>query len=406
VGGIAAVLVVSVVGTIISVVFAMGQARARAESDAVTEFLNNDVLGSVSKIKGREATIADMLDSASKSLRSKFKDQPLAEAAICWRLGKIYQYFGDNRSAIPYLTRLYQLRREHLGEHKGPTNTAKNYLALAYNAAGQYSEAERLFDELIEFYQQSNPENVGMLPWLKCNISRIYIRQGRYEEAERLLVETLSSSETAWWKRWMPEGEPYLENLAEIYLYWGKYEQAEKLFKETVESQGREGTSDPGAAVYSMDGLGRLYMAQNRYDQAEEQFKKGIDFGNHELPGKDHPLTLRNINDLSVLYTKQKKYEDAERLFDEVLEARKLKLGDDHPDTLESKNDLAMLYKEQGRYEEAEKYLLEAVEGRRLKLGDTNPHTIESVNNLIDLYEAWDKPEKAKQWQGKLPISF
>jgi tetratricopeptide (TPR) repeat protein len=151
-----------------------------------------------------------------------------------------------------------------------------------------------------------------------------------------------------------------------------------------------------------MDGLGRLYMAQEHFDKAEEQFKKGIEFGNHELPGKDHPVTLRNINDLAVLYTKQKKYEDAERLFHDVLERRKLKLGDDHPDTLESKNDLALLYKERGRYEESEKYLLGAVKGRRPKLGDTHPHTQESIKTLITLYEAWNKPEKAEEWRAKL----
>jgi pentatricopeptide repeat protein len=404
VGGIAAVLVVSVIGTIVSVFFAMGQARARSESQVIANFLTNDVLASVGEIKGREATASDILDAASKSLEGRFKNQPLVEVDICWRLSFIYMKLGDHRASIPYLERTYQLRREHPGEHENPSkNTAKNYLALAYYNVGQYNEAERLFDELIEFYQQSNPENVGMLPWLKCNISCVYIGQGRYEEAERLLVKTLSSSETAWWKRWMPEGKPYLDSLAEIYLHWGKYEQAEKLFREMVENQGREGTSDPGAAVRSMDGLGRLYMAQNRYNEAEEQFRKGIEFGNRELPGKDHPATLRNINDLAVLYTKQKKYEDAERLFHDALEARKLKLGDDHPDTLESKNDLAVLYKEQERYEEAEKYLLESVEGRRLKLGDTHPHTIDTINNLITLYEVWNKPEEAEKWRAKLP---
>jgi len=118
---------------------------------------------------------------------------------------------------------------------------------------------------------------------------------------------------------------------------------------------------------------------------------------------QDHPLTLSNINDLAVLRTKQKEYEESERLFFEALEARKNKLGDDHPATLETRNDLAMMYKEQSRYEEAEKYFVEAVEGRRLKLGDNHPHTLESINNLIDLYEAWNKPEQANEWRARLP---
>jgi hypothetical protein len=62
-----------------------------------------------------------------------------------------------------------------------------------------------------------------------------------------------------------------------------------------------------------------------------------------------------------------------------------------------------VLYKEQGNYDRAEPLLVEVVEGRRLKLGDTHPHTLESWNNLIDLYEAWNKPEKAEEWRVKLP---
>ena len=398
VGGITAVLVVSVIGTFVSVTFALGQARARSESQVIANFLTNDVLASVSEIKGREATVTDILNAASESLGGRFKNQPRVEADIHYRLFNIYTRLGDYKSAILHVARSYQLRRELFGEHNSPTTYTKNYLALSYNAAGQYNDAERLFDELIE---ASDPEDNRVLPGYKCNLACIYIGQGRYEEAERLFVETLST-DTPWWEWWSPEGKPYLDFLAEIYLHWGKYEQAEKLFKETIETKGQEGSKNPVAAVHSMDGLGRLYMVQGHFDEAEEQFKKGIEFGNQELPGKDHPVTLCNINDLAVLYTKHKKYDDAERLFDEVLEARKLKLGEDHPDTLESKNDLAMLYKEQGDYDKAELLLLEAIKGRRLKLGDNHPHTIESLNNLITLYEAWNKPEIAKEWRSKL----
>ncbi len=396
VSGIAAVLIVSVIGTIVSVVFALGQARARNESQTIANFLTQDVLSSVDKIKGREATVADILGAASKSLEGRFEDQPLIKADICYRLGKIYSRLGDHRAAIPHLARSYQLRREQYGEHKDPTMFTKNYLALEYCAIGQYSEAERLFTELIE---GPMPEHVRMrnLPGRKCNLATVYIAQGRYEEAERLLVEQLSS-EIAWWEWWSPEGKPYLDHLAEIYLYQGQYGKAEQQFDQYIRPRG-----EAALGQRTIPRLGYLYMAQERYEEAADLFTRGIDYCKRELPGKDHPTTLAYMNGLAVLRTKQKQYDEAERLFHEALEARKLKLGDDHPDTLESKNDLAVLYKEQERYEEAEKLFLEAIKGRRLKLGDTHPHTLESWNNLIELYEAWKKPEQAKQWRAKLP---
>jgi len=394
VGSIAAVLIVSIIGTIVSVTFALGQARARAESQAISNFLTKDVLASVNKVKGRDATVADILGAASKSLEGRFEDQPLVDADICWRLSLIYRKLGDYRAAIPYLARSYQIRKEYLGEREFPTFVAKNYLALAYSRAGQYNEAEQLFDELIE---GSDPENLRTLPGLKCNLACVYKGQGRYEDAERLFVGTLET-DTPWWEWWSPIGKPYLPQLAEIYLYQGRYEQAEQLFNQYFDDQG-----DAALMDRSTPRLGYLYMAQERYKDAAELFTNGIEYGNRELPGKDHPTTLAYMNGLAVLRTKQKQYEEAESLFNEALEARKIKLGDDHPGTLESKNDLAVLYKEQERYEEAEKLLLEAVKGRSLKLGDQHPATQESQKNLTELYEALGKLEEAAQWRAKLP---
>ena len=72
-------------------------------------------------------------------------------------------------------------------------------------------------------------------------------------------------------------------------------------------------------------------------------------------------------------------------------------LGEEHPDTLETKKDLSVLYTKQARYDNTEELLLKAVDGRRIKLGETHPHTQESIKNLISLYEAWEKPEKADE---------
>lgn len=393
VSGIAAVLVVSVIGTIVSVTFALGQARARAESEIVTHFLGEDVLHAVSSIKGREATVADVLHAASKNLEGKFKDQPLVEAQIRWYLGAAYRELFDYKAAILHLERSYQLRREYLGERNWLTTLAKNYLAISYERTGRYSEAEQLFDELIK---GPNTENINRILTWKGNLACVYVEQGRYEDAERFFLTSLETK-TPWWESWAHGENPYLMHLADVYLYLGQYEEAELLFNQFMDDRG-----DSALGSRILPHLGYLYMDQERYDEAEELFTKGIEYGNREFPGKDHAKTLSYMNGLAVLRTKQKQYDVAERLFSEVLEARNLKLGEDHPNTLETKNDLAMAYKELARYEEAERLFLEALEGRRLKLGDSHPHTLESWKSLIDLYEAWGKSEKAEEWRAKL----
>ena len=66
-------------------------------------------------------------------------------------------------------------------------------------------------------------------------------------------------------------------------------------------------------------------------------------------------------------------------------------------------NELSVLYIRQARYDKAEPLLVEAIKGIIQKLGLQHLHTKESIDNLIELYEAWNKPEKAAHWRAKLP---
>ena len=400
VAGTLVVFAVSVIGAVVSLIFAFGQMHARAESEAVTNFLQSDVLDSVGKIKGRDATVVDALDVASTNLEGKFEDQPLIEARIRWTLGHAYQRHGDDRAAITHLERTSQILREQPGKHENPaTDVSMNYLALAYFRAGQYTKAVRLFNELIEARRRQGRENTGMDLWYKCNLACIYKQQGRYEEAEQLLLTTL---ETGKWESKSMGMAHYGHLLVYIYIEQGLYEKAEQTYHMAMEAESK--FEDPSMqAMRLWNAFAPLRVAQGRYEEAEELFTKGIRIGNSELPGTEHPLTLCHINGLALLRTKQKRYEEAGSLFNQALLGRCDRLGDDHPDTLETKNDLAVLYKEQARYEDAEKLLLEAVKSRRVKLGDEHPHTLESWQNLIDLYEACGKLKEAEKWREKLP---
>jgi tetratricopeptide (TPR) repeat protein len=372
--------------------------RATAEAQVIQDFLRGDVLGLSPMVKGREATVIDVLNGAAVKLdEGKFQDQPLIEASIRRTLGSTYFGLGYYLASAKQRERAYRIYLEQLGEEHNTTRNAMNMLAVSHTYTGNYSQA-------VAFYEKLQSDSIIHA----CCLAVPCARQGRYEEAERLLAESLK---TAWWDPNHPSHRWVLLfswDLAKIYREQGRYEDAEELFVRTLKAQCEKygSTGDNANALWPkmrcMNELARLYVIQNRFEEAEALFTEGIALGDRELPGKDHPFTLRHVNGLGVLHTKQQGYEEAEILFNRALTGRKLKLGDDHPYTLETKNDLAVLYKEQGDYSKAEPLLLEAVKGRRLKLGDTHPNTLKSRNNLIALYEVWNKPEKAKEWREKL----
>ena len=401
--GIAAVLIVLIAGVVGIAIFAIKAARRRAEAQMISNFLRSDVLSSARRIKGREATVLDVFDAASKNIEGKFVDKPLIKASICNTLCNTYFDLGNFAKAAQHQKRAYDIYLEQLGEEHKRTRAAMNWLAVCYFHGGKYQEAEPLYEQIIEEARREKSRVLtGPLFAYKCNLAATYEAQGRYEEAEALFRTTLESDE--WDRDYWPEFErmaQYGHHLADIYRKQGRYDEAEQMYLMALEKKSIRYPAE--CAVRTLNSLGRLRLAQGRYEEAEDFFTRGIEIGNRELPGKGHPWTIRNVNGLAVLRTKQKRYNEAEHLFTEALDGRQRKLGDDHPETLESKNDLAVLYKEQARYDEAEKFLLEAVEGRRLKLGDQHPHTMESWNNLIELYEAWNEPEKADKWRAKLP---
>jgi len=444
VAGSLAVLAVSLIGTVVSTVFAIGQSRALTEAKAVSDFLKGDILSSAGKIKGREATIRDVLDAASKNLEGRFVTKPLVEASIRETLYHTYFDLGDFVAAAQHQKRAHRIYAEQLGEKHQRTSAAMNLLAVSYFFEGRYREAEALYKQVIEETRRERSEVLtGHLPLYRCNLACAYAGQGRYKEAEELLRRTLEADE--WDRTFWPKSEcmaQFGHHLADIYKEQGQYEKAEQIYLIAMENKSIRFPAR--CTVRTLNGLGRLYMIQGHYDKAEELLTKGIEIGNRELTGKGHPWTLRNVSGLAVLRTKQEDYNEANRLFDEALEGQELKLGRDHPETLQTMNDfgilyriqgqydkaekflteasnkrqtmlgedhphtltsmqeLAVLYKVQERYEEAEPLLVEAIKGRRLKLGDTHPDTLESWKNLINLYEAWNKPEKANEWRAKL----
>jgi serine/threonine protein kinase/tetratricopeptide (TPR) repeat protein len=473
VSGIAAVFVVLVAGVVVSTIFAIRAERARVEAEnarddeeRITDFLEKVVLGSASRTSTHEVASSYHLDAASEKLHNQFKDKPLIEAQLRRKLGIIYNNLGESQKAEQHFLRAIEIYQQYLGEEHPDTLQAmsglgwayerqgryhdmerlstetgeRNQLGMAYYYLGMYEDAESLFNEALQtIRQESGGENNRLLPYITCNLARVYAGQGRYDEAEKLYRETMEA------KGWDVESKGwYTTQLANTYREHGRYEEAESLFDKTLDSLRRIKGDENFFTLTCMYGLVRLYVDQNRFEDAQTLFSKALPIA-HKILRENHPLTLGFVNACAVFHTKQKEYDEAETLFKEALKGQQSELGDDHPDTLETINDLgilhrqqkhyeqaeklliqalegrkitlgpdhthtvqslhelAMLYKEQGLYDKAEPLLLEALKGRRLKLGDTHSHALESWHNLIELYEAWNKPEKAAEWRAKLP---
>ena len=98
--------------------------------------------------------------------------------------------------------------------------------------------------------------------------------------------------------------------------------------------------------------------------EAEPLYVKTLEITKHVL-GKQHPDTLKSINNLAILYWSQGRYDEAAPLYVKTLEFQKRVLGEEHPDMLQTLYLLAKLYGDQGRTDEARPLVRALIEARR-----------------------------------------
>jgi len=451
--GIAAVLAVLMAGVVVSALFAIGQARARAETErqamdaqAVNNFLSNDLVWLISPFRAwsSEATVRSFLDAVSENLEDKFEDRPLIEASIRHVLGTTYQTLTEYKAAEPHLQRALDIRRERLGaEHPLTLDTMANFAwlywqqsrydkaePLAFNALqgrrnalgdehtntlismialgavycwgqGDYDKAEPLFVKALEVSRRVLGQEHRWTVNFMSHLGTLYTFQGRYDKAEPLLLEAVESMPRVWGLE-HPYTTMTMRRLGWLYRAQGRHDQAEPLLVDALEVDRRVMGERHPYTMAAMNNLGSLYVDQERYDEAEPLLRKALDAGSQVL-GEEHHYLLWFRKGLARLYTKQERYDEAGPILVKAVDIGRRTLGEKHPDTLGSIKGLGVLRTKQKRYNEAEPLLIQALEGRRLRLGDEHLYTLGSLNDLIELYEAWGKPGKAKEWRAKLP---
>ena len=416
--GIATVLIVMIIGTIVSTNFAIRAAHARHEAEiarqeaeqeaktaqTMSDFLRKDLLESMDPYvsQGQDVTVRSFLDSASRKLEGKFKNEPLIEAMIRYTLGKTYRNLGthdDLERAEKHLVRAYELQSANLGENNKDTLNTKELLGSVYLRMGRFVDAFYLFDQTVkgrtEIFGPNDPSTLSATN----ELAMLYLSWGQYPEAEKLFTKTLAIS-----LKKFGEKDAFTllltGNLADVYRFEGRYDEAEKEYikvQANTDILMLNSNSDTlYYTLYSMNGLGMLYVIQGKYDLAEQLFNEAYDKGSKIL-GQGHPDTLYSMNGLGIVYTAKKEYDIADHMLTQALKDGRNKLGYDNPTTLTTLQCMGILEYNRGYYTQAEQYLQEALAGRQAILGYDHPATLESQYALAMLYKETKRYTEAEK---------
>jgi serine/threonine protein kinase/Tfp pilus assembly protein PilF len=325
-GVVTAVLVTVTAALIESNVQRARVQAARAESDAVTRFLEN-MLTSVSPEElGRDVTVREVLDGAAKTIGDGFQDQPLIQARLRQTIGNTYRRLGEYAPA------------ESLVED-----------ALRVRAARLAAEDPQLLDT-------------------RAVLGELYREQGRFDDAEAILIQALHAAPRITGDN-AEQVVPAMNTLSAAYLGQGKVAAAESLAAAVLQ-EGLPVLSEEHREIRkAMNNLATLYANQGRYDEAIEMLRRVLAIDSRTL-GPEHPDVLLRMSNLAVAQKKQGHLAAAESLYVRVAEVRERVLGGGHANTLTSKNNLAALWIEQERFAEAQPVIDDVVRVTRETLPD------------------------------------
>ena len=146
------------------------------------------------------------------------------------------------------------------------------------------------------------------------------------------------------WEHYMAEGTQAYQN--------GQETNAEMFYLAALEDLQNAGPEDPRLAA-TLNTLAVLYHTQRKYAQAEPLYQNVLKLLEQTI-GPDHPTLATTLNNLAVVYEAQDKYAEAAPLYQRALALIERTLGPEHPNLAATLDNYADLLRKMQREAEAE----------------------------------------------------
>ncbi len=315
VGVISGVALLTVIyAATVSVLFAHAKRDAQ-RAQTTLNFLQDTLFQASSHRLGSGATLAEVLDAASKRLSDEFSLEPEVEAALQFTVGSAYESIWQKDLGIVHLQRAVELNRQIYGTDHSDTLRSMVLLGMVL------AETRRA-------------ESVPMLR------EALAISRRLYGEVHVLVADSLGELAFSLWAAAQPP-------------QWGEadalYAQSVTLFHKTV------GAEHPDLARTLM-GLASMNKTRNRGIEAEGQYRQACDMS-HRLLGNAHQFTLECRMGLSDLLVDLGKLDEAQEILDELRPRAERQFGASMMPTILRRTVYLQMARRQ--YEDAERTLFE-----------------------------------------------
>ncbi|MEO1655852.1 MAG: tetratricopeptide repeat protein, partial [Bacteroidota bacterium] len=161
---------------------------------------------------------------------------------------------GDYQTAQSFWGKAETQAKKEFGAEHPNYALSLNGLALLAKLQQNYTQAEELFTQALDIYQQAQLENHPNYAAFLNNLAELYRFLGNYDQAKSLYQQALEIRKQALGEE-NPDYARSLHDLAELYRVLGKYAQAEPLYLKSlgiVKKSNGEKSSDYASILHNL----------------------------------------------------------------------------------------------------------------------------------------------------------
>lgn len=310
------------------------------------------------------------------------------------KLGYCYFKFGDYGKALEYFQTGRNLSRSYFGTmHQCYTN-ALNNLAAVDHFLGRYAEADMILREVIDIKKKMFGESDTSYAISLYNLGMLLKTMGNYKDAEQVLLKSQSIKIQA-----NPVDKSSLINgylgLASLYMNLGNNDLAGDYAREAqkIIKASKSINKQLSNAVNIM--IACIHINQGKIDEVENSLSsKEIESIASDNFDPDLPYNLFN---LGIMKYKQRKYTDAEKLFNQSKTLTEKQFGKTSYLYLANLNALGINCWLQGQNNPALKFMNQAAVISEMFFGEKHPEYADALFNLAGMQSDLNYNDLAEQ---------
>jgi eukaryotic-like serine/threonine-protein kinase len=366
------------------------EATAKAEIEAVTDYLMRDLLG-VNPEQGMQR------------LQDQFKGEPLVNANNLLKFGDDYLRKGMYVPARQLVDRAHSIRREQLGPEHPDTLTALSCLGKLDVLQCNYAQAEvQLTRALAGMVEQPTfgSERPDVLVDTMLQLNLCYFYQGKkLKEFFGLLEDVHETSHTVLGKE-HPLSMETQYTLAMWLQLMGAFENGLQMCEEGRALCSKGDLPNQKLTIKYTRLLAMYRSLFSRHTDAEALALAALDMSQREF-GPKHPLTLHCTTSYAYALHCQflvEKTVQAEQILRRNLAVTRDILGANHYLTFHCWSGHIDSLICLGRFEEAQAALLEILGSQRRIFGEKHEWVLSTIFSVIKLYAIQGKNDGMKVW--------